>query len=114
MDPEERGQQHQLWQLTSDGVRNFLRFVGESRAQTIERRLLPGTIFTFTNTLFMLGDATPNSPLSPNEIIGQTTPWQTTTSEDVNLVKAEQTSDLTVIWPADQELPNNIIPLQED
>jgi hypothetical protein len=44
-EPEERGRQLSHWQLTTDGVRNFLKFVGDLRPQTIERRLLPGIFF---------------------------------------------------------------------
>ncbi|KAI6240812.1 RNA polymerase II-associated factor 1-like protein [Aphelenchoides fujianensis] len=56
---EELRRQRALWDLTSSSARQFLRFVGELRAQTIERRLLSG-------------DATPTSPLSPAAVeLGQ-------------------------------------------
>ncbi|KAI6192356.1 RNA polymerase II-associated factor 1-like protein [Aphelenchoides bicaudatus] len=75
-DPKEQAKQQNKWQLTADGVRQFLRFVGDLKPQTIERKLLEG-------------DATPNPPVTPSETLGQTfsPDWQKTASEPVHLVE---------------------------
>lgn len=101
--------------MTSDGVRNFLKFVGDLRPQTIERRLLAGILSKNNKIILFLGDATPTSNISPSETLGQNistletlsqniTKWETSTTEDVKLVKPEQTSNLTVVWPGGPEV----------